>query len=100
MVCLVPLADGAWVAEPGLDGQPTFSAGRVTAVKSRMWEVVDKKMDLVLAADSRWRVWVELGDEELPFVGYADAVTVPVADLSGVATPPTPPPRWEGHVDG
>ena len=94
MLCLVPLADGAWGVELGSDGRPTFSMGRVVAVKSRGWEVADRKMDLILAADSRGRVWVELGDEELPFVGYADAVTLPVADLSGVTTPPTPPPRW------
>ena len=58
-------------------------------MKSRLWEVADKKMDLILAADSEQRVWVELGIRELPFVGHSDAVTMPLADLSDISTPPT-----------
>ena len=74
-----------------------LSAGRVIAVKSRLREMADRKMDLILAADSDHRVWVELGIKELPFTGQSDALTVPPADVSDVSTPPTPPPDWDAR---
>ena len=74
------------------EGRPSCSVGKVVAVKSRSWEVADRGMDLRLAADDEGKVWFIFGEEELPFVGYADAISVPVAELSGVGTPPTPPP--------
>ena len=69
LLCLERGADGSWVLECESDGQVMLSAGRVIAVKSRLWEVADRKMNLILAADSDHRVWVELGIQELPFTG-------------------------------
>ena len=97
LLCLERGADGSWVPERESDGRVMLSAGRVIAVKSRLWEVADRKMDLILAADSDHRVWVELGIKELPFTGQSDALTVPPADVSDVSTPPTPPPDWDAR---
>ena len=91
LICLEKKApNGNMVLKRQADNEFALT-DKVMGVRTTTGDIADKKMDLILAADSNKRVWVYCGVGILRFRGISNAETVPPADLSGISTPPTPP---------
>ena len=65
---------------------------KVCAVLTRSDEIAPDTYPLSDVDKNGW-VEVLLGNEVLPFTGL-ECVQVKEADVSGIETPPTPPPPW------